>query len=466
MAIAVHEVLGALGHFETFCSVRALQELVEEVRRSSFRLTVETAGRSSRGAPIHHLCCGDGEFKVLVVGFPHCHEPVGGMTVAALIRLLAQRHHGLAAADLEWHIVPCIDPDGAILNEGWTQAPFSFERYMKNRHVQPWLNQVDCSFPISYKGLQFDRPSPEARILKQLLDAIRPDFFFSLHNSIAIGGIWYPISRDLGEHCHRDLADLRKQYDIPLQESIAHQRWCAQYAAGIYEMFSVKRLYDDLERRVASPAEFVKMGAASWDYLSEIHAEAVTFVAELPHARYPDVAVTHRDESQRALRLRLDAANKLLLAAILEEWQRVEHEVNGDSPHFQKVVNEIVSIGANLSEGVPLTLSAASTHDLQFNPMYSADYSQQELCDIYVGERFNVLCHAYEFVRLLKSSERTPAIVAAEARLERIFDEAFAEMSQAISLERIPILDCDTLVRVQLGSGLIALNAALSSRAG
>lgn len=464
MTIAVHEALRAVGHFESFCSVRKLEELVRSVHATSSRLKVETAGTSRRGLPIHHVRTGDGALKVLVVAFPHCHEPIGGMTISALMGLLAQGHTALRHLDVEWHVVPCIDPDGATLNEGWTQAPFSFERYMKYRHVQPWLDQVDCSFPISYKALKFDRPSREAEVLKQLLDEIRPDFFFSLHNSIAAGGAWYPISRDLGRACYHNLKDLRQQYGIPLQETIAHQRWCAQYDPGIYEMFSVKHMYDDLEKTVSSPAEFVRMGAASWDYLGEINEGAITFVAEIPHAIYGEGAPRASGENQRQLRLKLEADNRYLLTAILEEWEQVRTDVDPESPYYRKTTQEIVSIRDKLPEGVPLTLSAASTRDLLFNPAYSRPITAQERCDIYIGDRFNVLCHAYEFVRLLKDSAPTLGVTRARNRLEGIFDHAFSEMSRAIDLEHIPILECDTLVRVQLGSGLIALDAAIEAR--
>jgi len=463
--IEVQEVLQDLPHFETFCSVSDLSQLAASLEKASPRVTVEVAGTSVNGLPIHHIRFGKGSAKALVTGFPHCHEPVGGMTVLSLMRLLEQGHPQLNRLDVEWHIVPCIDPDGALLNESWTQQPFTFANYMRKRHVQSWLEQVDCSFPIAYKKLHFDQPSKEAAVLKSLLEQIRPDYFFSLHNSIAAGGAWYPISRDIDSMYYSELHGLREEYGIPLQATIAHEKWCRQFAPGIYEMFSVTHLYDDLERTLASPENYLQMGGASWDYLQQLNPQALVFVAELPHVKYPRDAV--REETRqnvRRLKLHLDAENKFLLTAILEEWDKVAESVDSASPFYRKTVREIVSLRDKLVEGVPLTLGASTTRELLFNPAYGKTATRAQLIDIHIGDRFNVLCHSYEFVSLLKASRQTTTIRAAINRLDTLFDEALSEVDRNVGFDACEVLDCDTLARVQLGSGLIALNAVLEAR--
>jgi len=462
--IDVQAVLRHVPHFETFCSVAKLCDAVENLRRGPADCTVEVAGHSVNGQPIHHVCFGRGRaVKALVVGFPHCHEPIGSLTVYSLMRLLQEQQSDLTRADVEWHIVPCIDPDGAVLNEGWTQKPFSFEAYLKHRHVQTWLDQVDCSFPITYKKLAFAQPSREAEVLRSLLEQIRPDFFFSLHNSIAAGGAWYPISRDLGSECYQQLRELRELYCIPLQQSIAHQKWCAQFGEGIYEMFTVRKLYDDLEQRVSAPESFVKMGAASWDYLATIREDAVVFAAELPHAKYAASMNLSEDsgENLRQFRLRLEAENKFLITVIAQEWEGVKDQLDCDNPFYKKTVQEIIPVIAKLSEGVPLSLGANSTQDILFNPAYARTMTLAERSDIYLGDRFNVLCHTYEFVRLLQLSSQTSAIRRARQRLEGVFARALAEMPRILGSDAFSTIDCDTLCKVQLGSGLIALNSVL-----
>src|SRR4051794_30082979 len=102
--IDIREVIDGIPHFETFCSVSALHALAETLRADS-RFGVEVAGTSSNGLPIHHVRFGNGSVKALVIAFPHCHEPMGGMTVFSLLTLLREGNKALAAADVEWHIV-------------------------------------------------------------------------------------------------------------------------------------------------------------------------------------------------------------------------------------------------------------------------------------------------------------------------------------------------------------------------
>jgi len=462
--INVQEVLRDVPHFETFCSVAKLHGLVETLRGESSACTVEVAGTSVCGEPIHHVRFGNGSAKALVVAFPHCHEPIGSLTVFTLMRLLHQGNRALAQADVEWHIVPCIDPDGALLNEGWTQKPFTFRNYMRSRHLQPWVDQVDCSFPITYKKLVFNQPSKEAKILQGLLDRIRPDFFFTLHNWIAAGGAWYGISHDIGQKYYLELHELREQHHIPIQVSIAHQKWCAQFGEGIFELFVTKKLYDDLEQTLPSPERFLPMGAASWEYLAEIKHNAVAFVAELPHLKYPsDGLKSETGQNLRQLKLRLEADNKFLITVILEEWEKVKEDLDTESPFYRKVLHEIVSIREKLCEGMPL--SASSTQDILFNPAYGRTMTAGERFDTYVGDRFDVLCHSYEFVRLLNGSKQSPAVRQATERLERLFDEALDDIAKDINLDDFNVIDCDTLAKVQLGSGLIALNSVLEAHA-
>jgi len=50
-------------------------------------------------------------------------------------------------------------------------------------------------------------------------------------------------------------------------------------------------------------------------------------------------------------------------------------------------------------------------------------------------------------------------------RLEQVFDDALLELATHVDLGALEVIDCDTLAKVQLGSGLIALNSVLESRA-
>jgi hypothetical protein len=460
--IDVAQVLRGVPSFATFCSVEQLWALVESLRTDSTGFHVEVAGRSAQGRPIHYVRFGSGRVKALLVGFPHCDEPIGGLTIYSLLTLLRQGLPELADADVEWHVVPCIDPDGALLNEGWSLKSFTLGNYMRHFHKQQLRDQVDCTFPIHYKKLAFERPTAEASVLKGLLERIRPDFYYSLHNAWA-GGAFYFLSRPVAQRYHNELYQLLEHHRIPLQTSAPHRVWCAEWGAGIYEMFTMKKYYDALERTMPSPETALDSGESSWEYLAELNDEALCFVAELPYVRHPsDGSKTPTPEQLRYLKLRVDAENKFLACALMEEWERVHDQLDRDSPFYRKISYDIEYGKQRLHEGLPSW--PQKTPDILLNPAYGGVATEGERFNVYLVDRFYALCHGYEFVRLLKASPQTSPIAKAIERLETLFDNALDELAKVIDFGAFEVINCRSLAQVQLGSGLIALNAVLEAQ--
>jgi enamine deaminase RidA (YjgF/YER057c/UK114 family) len=78
---------------------------------------------------------------------------------------------------------------------------------------------------------------------------------------------------------------------------------------------------------------------------------------------------------------------------------------------------------------------------------------------------FIPLLLSYQFVRLLKASKQTSVVQQAIDRLEKVFEEALAQIARYVDFNAFEVIDCDTLAKAQLGSGLIALNAVLETHA-
>ncbi|MGH8236867.1 MAG: hypothetical protein ACREXP_07560 [Steroidobacteraceae bacterium] len=464
--IDVEAVVGEVPHFETFCSVAKVHGLVQQLQADP-RFAVSVAGTSVNGLPIHHVRFGTGAVKALLVAFPHCKEPICGLTVFSLMTLLQRGNPTLIDADVEWHIVPCIDPDGALLNEGWTQKPVTMKNYMKNFYVQALRDQVDTSFPIAHKRLVWRVPSQEARILQQLLAQIRPDFFYSLHNAWT-GGAFYFLSRDVDHKYHGELYRFLQRQDFPLQKRPLWRGVCEQFGEGIIETWSIRKHYDYLEKTTSSPEEFLPFGAGSWDYLEEINPRALTLIAETGYVRHPgDESERDTGQNLRQFKLRIDADSKYLGALLLQEWENVKGDVDSTSPLYRAIVGGgVLPAKDRLHEG-GRPMSMQPTRDVLFHPQY--DRTMKE------GDRFQAcmvdggfwfLCHSYQFVRLLRTSRKTPAVERAIERLERAFEEALAGIEQYVDFDAFEVFDCDTLAKVQLGSGLIVLNSILEQRAG
>ena len=450
-------MLRAVPAFGSFCSVEALQQLVDSLQERSSAFGIEVAGMSERGAPIHHVRFGEGSLKVLLVGFPHANEPIGGLTVFSLLTLLAQGNAELLKADVEWHVVPCIDPDGAALNEAWSQRVFALESYLRGFHRQELADQAECSFPIRHKKLLFNEPTAEARILQEILQRVRPDLYYSLHNAW-VGGAHFALTRGLASDYYTQLYELLAAHEIPLRRGATPGE--GQLAAGVFEMATVRGLYNRLEKTLPDPERALRCGACSWEYLSEIKPGALTFVTELPYVRHPsDRSLRDTGESYRRLKLRLDADNKYLVTVILEEWDRVQAQVVVDSPYHRKVFNGVISQQDQLAEGLPAWVSR--TRDILFSPDYAGTMTESERFEVWQSDRFFALCHCYEFVRLLRASPQTGPVERATLRLESLFREALDEMDRAIDFSRFELIDLQSLARVQLGSGLIVLNSLL-----
>lgn len=462
--IDVDQVLREVPHFQKFCSIAELSALVETLRRDCPQADVRIAGSSADGLPIYHVRFGSGPTKALFVGWPHPNEPIGGLTVFSLLSLLRQGNPQLLNAGVEWHIVPCIDPDGALLNESWTQQPFSIGSFMRNSYRQEPCDQVERSFPIEHKRLRFDRPTKEAKILQALLAEIRPDFFYSLHNA-RLGAVSCHLTRDVGEKYYRQLHQLAQTYEVafhqggsPLLGGHAH------YARGIWELFSARKYYDYLETVTDRPEEGLhQAGGCSWEYLVDIKPSALTFIMELPYLRHPgSVSTKNTGRNLRQFMLRMDADNKFLITVILEEWEKVQGEIDPASPFYRKISHSIVAAKDRLLEGLPSWESGTS--DLLFNPAYSKTMTEADVFHV-CTKRFYALCNSHEFVRLLQASEQTPAVVQARQRLESLYEEALAELAKLIDFDAFEVLDYSSLAQLHLGGGLIALNSVLEAQA-
>ncbi len=460
--IRVHDVLRDVPSFESFCSVEKLHRLVDGVRADP-RFSVEEVGTSVNGVPIHHLRYGQGAVRALVVAGPHAPEAVGGLTVFSLITLLQQRHPGLANADVEWHIVPCIDPDGAILNEGWSLAPFSIANYRRHFYLQSPRDQVDTSFPVSHKKLLLNAPSQEAKILRGVIDRSRPDFFFTLHNA-SFGGAFCFVNRDIGQPYYTQIHQLVRDQGLVMQAKPLWKEMCAPYAQGIVEMWTVRKYYDFLEKTSPSPEKSIHYGAGSWDYVEEVNPGALVFVTEAGYVRHPrESSNADTGQNLRQFLLRLDADRRYLGSMLVEEWDKIKDQVDTASPFYRATVDgRLIPTREDLVDG-KARLSRYPMSDALFNPDYARNMTEADRVSACLDGVYFLTVRS-QVIRLLKASPQTQAICLAAERLERAFEEALDQLDRLIDFSAMESISHGTLARVQLGSGLVALNSLLAQQ--
>src|SRR3954454_23310645 len=154
------QVLGLIERVPAYDRFAGVDELDDELRRVAGGhpgvVNVRRVGGSTLGHPILGATIGEGPRHALVFGFPHPNEPVGGLAAIQLVDLLCEDAELRGELDLTWHVVPCADPDGARLNEGWFAGPLQRSHYARHFYRPAPCEQVDWTFPFSYKDAYFD----------------------------------------------------------------------------------------------------------------------------------------------------------------------------------------------------------------------------------------------------------------------------------------------------------------------
>ena len=139
---------------------------VDELTASSHRLkqqypdlvSISEVGKTRNGDPIELLTIAGGDANAFIFGGPHPNEPIGCMTIEYLSQRLCEDDALRDELGYTWHFIKTIDADGMRLNEGWFKGPFSPTNYARNFYRPARHEQVEWTFPIEYKSLNFNDP--------------------------------------------------------------------------------------------------------------------------------------------------------------------------------------------------------------------------------------------------------------------------------------------------------------------
>lgn len=451
--IDINKTLASFPSYRAFRSLADINAFTLALRGDP-RFKVSVAGRSALGKPIRHVRFGRGGIKVLVVGYPHPNEPVGGLTVLALLTLLKEKHSPLAGQGIEWHIVPCAAPDGAALTEGWTLRPFSFRRFMEYYFRKDPCHDIESSFPIKYGTLDFHSPVPETRALMRVMRSARPDLYYSLHNASSEKAFFF-VGRDLArKHCAR-LHALAKRLRIPLSEEPLPMA-VKTYAKSIFSEILIRAEYDSIRKSGDDPAKYIKSGATPVEYLREYNKEAFSFLCEFPHVKRTRAAKKTSGPNRRRMLLRSEADRLYFISVLLGEWRKVGKEVNKSSPFYSQVAARMPGRETALKN--PRLQAKLLSDPAADRPTLPAEAEESRL------ETYYDLCWNWQFLRLLEDSRRTPAVKAASARLKTLLTGFYLELEKTGAFAGFKPIPVNNLVRAQLGCGLIVINSILEER--
>jgi len=437
---------------------------VDELQASTHRLakgypnTVELLpiGRSRQGDPIRALKIGSGPRQALLFAMPHPNEPIGSMMLEYLSHRLATDEALRQALGYTWYLVKCIDPDGTRLNEGWFKGPFSVENYARHYYRPPAHQQMAWTFPIDYKTLHFDAPPPETQALMGLIEKVRPDFMYSLHNS-DFGGVYFYIweaAPPLYEPFHK----LVESLGLPLHQGESERPYEIEFATAIYKDNSITAEYDYLEGRTGTdPAEIITGGTLSFEYARKF-CDPFTLICEAPYFYHPAIGeASASDMSRRDVRLQAIERTRKDVQLLNGLYDTVKSELTVPSP-FRDAIEEILK--RSRAE------MAAEEDWLRANPEIDERATVAEKYDSLVLGRRELLPHLGMFMRLLDAqiaaTGNSTSLSSAREQAREIFERRAADLEADLDYTVVPI---QKLVRVQLGSALLAADHAARRQA-
>jgi hypothetical protein len=232
-------------------------------------------GTSRLGEPLRLLSVGHGRRNALVVGCPHPNEPIGLLTVLDLAKRVATSPELREDIDFSWHFVPCIDPDGTRLNEGWFAGPMTIRNYHENFYRPAFEDQPEWTFPVLDERAFFDRMLPETQALARVIDELRPKFQYSLHNA-NFGGVFFILNGGLPGMAE-ELDQVAAEQGVPLSLGPVDTMGWDTAAPAVYLMPPAETL---IQAAARGTSDSVRHGGSSAHY-AERHG-TTTLITEVP----------------------------------------------------------------------------------------------------------------------------------------------------------------------------------------
>lgn len=419
------------------------------------------AGKSNNGYPIYCLKIGKGSKDAFLYGCPHPNEPVGAMMLEYLSTCLAEDKEFREKLDYTWYIIKCCDPDGTMLNEGWFKGPFTLASYARNFFRPPGLQQVDWSFPIKYKKLNFNNPMHETKALMNVIERAKPTFVYPLHNSGFGGAYWY-MSYGKPE-LNEKLNSVPKVNGVPLSLGEPEAPYSVVLGPAIYKTLSMKDEYDYLEKYSnEDPSKIIKCGTCGLDYAIEIAGDTDVFglVTEVPYfydKRINDLA--EANVLRKDIILESCEFQEVLYSKIMSNIKKMDGYISKDNIFGAALYD--ISVGS--LQGIEAKRKLVENDD---NYLRKAKVSE-EFESLYVSKFYILLSLGmllrtleYEIAKLsnLENKDNIKMSVFKEIQLE--VEDEFKELCNMLEKEmNYSVIPIQKLVRIQLECGLIvALN--------
>jgi hypothetical protein len=447
------QVVASMPAYQNFLTVDELHGALERLKEERPGLvTLTVVGQTEQGNPIYEFQVGDGANHALLFGFPHPNEPIGSMMLHHLTRELVENAVLRDYFDFTWHIVICAEPDKAKLNEGWFKGQLSLAKYARHFYRPPFFQQVDWTFPVTYKSFSFNSPTPEARALMRVIERYPINFLFSLHNS-GFGGVYYYWSDDLPE-LYPALYEFIAAQNLPLHLGEPEEPFVEKLDdKAMFKTFRFAEMYDYLEKNSPLPPEEAwNAGTCSDDFVTGRYT-CLSVVCEVPYFYDPRIEDdAPSDMTRRQAFLEGSEFRRKVLDFVIRTYEETKPLLTVESL-FVDAIEELARTGA-------MEIETAKRAVLS-NTQYERRAKVAEKWDALYVSKFYTLLDLGQFIRLLEH-EKANVGGRFPQRLQEILDESLATF-EAMAAEVEADLDYTVvpikkLASVQLVTALHAMD--------
>ncbi|MGN6030457.1 MAG: M14 family zinc carboxypeptidase [Thermomicrobiales bacterium] len=455
MSIDIRGYMAAVPEIDRFLTVDELHAGMDQVTSDFPDLArIERVGSSTLGEPIRMLTVGSGPRHVLLVGCPHPNEPIGAMMLHHLGRLLCEDAALRESLGYTWHMIPAIDVDGTRLNEGWFAGPYTPKNYARHFYRPAPNQQVEWTFPNSYKTNYFDQTMPETKALMRIIDGVQPDLIVSLHNA-GFGGVYYYLGRELPA-VYPTLTELPSWEDLPLSLGEPEVPFAKTFAPAIFSIISTEEMIDYLEANGADISE-ASYGGSSAGYADKYGSmHLVTEMAYYDDPRVQDQTPTDVNRRQ----------------AILESLDRAEEITSFVSQQLEAVADDLTAMSPFRTAVTAFNRDAVKNSSAERSwaendPDTDRPATVAELFSSRQESRFYRLLQVGMLVRMLEGEiaigNGTPKIRKHLAETLDAFTTWADELEADLQYRVVPIRK---LVAIHLGSTLAVASALIEEQAG
>jgi len=438
------DILSKVKDYDSFLRLEELDKRAFQLSKK-YGFEIREVGKSESDHPMYIIRAGRGSKNAFVWGFPHPNEPIGSLTIDWLIEYFGSNFNALNETGYTWYFMYTADPDGTKLNEELFKGRLTLDKYFTNFYRPPANRMIDWTFPVKYKDFQWRNPLKETKVLMDLINEIKPDLMYPLHNS-GFGGAYFFSTRKFDAKYYDSLIKFTENLGIPLHLGEPEEEFMKEIVKPFYFDFGFSDYYEQMKKIGKNPLEVLNHGENSTFYLLSKNPEAVVIKGEAPYffsEKIKDVSLSSKTRREVWLSFIENSRKNLeLVQQITEKTLKVLKEPN----HWFYLMADVKRRWS--------TRTDAMKNYVNSSPDFERQATEAEVLDGLLGSYF------YSGGLLFGQVRRAALESSLDSSEVKILENKIKECSEYIGFEtNWKVLPIKKLVQLQLSLLFETVNA-------